>query len=542
MPNIYLTMNTCIAFSLIALSVGIARAGKDTAGIDSSLSGQISQLRKSIIAKDYLAAHRILLPCGNGFSDNYEQEQRCLSIYKDTPNLREDLVEALNHWFTLEPDSVHTNILMGSLISLDGWVERTHFSSKGVSLNQMTYFRKAQLNAVEYFHQATILEPNLPFGYLMGAEALGKLPEEYDQYRLNWVNATKEVFPNSISLAKMEIYDNQVRWGGSYEEMEAVKDRYWKSSNSQDGRSVLENQIELIKSRDLYGDHGIGEGNPDYNLAQSILYMLLEKGFSSAEVHMQLAEAHSMKKEHIEAEMHIGESLKQNPFNEVGLWVAGASLNSDDFENRREYLNIYLNNYPSSYAAWVQLGRLHFDKGHYLEAIESYSKSIEIKPFEPAPWQMISFSNRKLGRETPHFESEEWFKDTLAYVFPSQSVLTFLITKLNEVFEKVEQNKRQELVLAMESHFTLERYTQKLRHNLEVLELTHQEWKDVITYYAHTSRITTQTTKSHKDKVVERFEGKQPDLPSSKVNLIAQQTLSELKNEFIVTYEDLLRN
>ncbi|MBY6197251.1 tetratricopeptide repeat protein [Vibrio hangzhouensis] len=541
MPKIYLKMNKCVAFALIALSVGVTQASEDEISVDSTLSNKISQLRKSIIAQDYPAVDRILSQCGKGFTSNYQQEQKCLSIYKDTPNLREEFVDALNQWYRTEADNFHANMLMGSLSSLDGWVERTHFGRKGVSINQMSYFRKAQLTAVEYFRQAIVIQPDLPFGYLMGVESLGKLSKEYDEYRTFWVNATNEKFPNNISLAKLNIYDNQVRWGGSYEAMEAIKDQYWNRSQNQLGRAILENQIELIKSRDLYGDVGIGEDNPDYKLAQSILYMLLDRGFSIAETHMQLSEALSRDNSHLEAEEHLAMSLKHNPFNEFSLWVAATCEDCDDFQKRVQYLEQYLYDYPSSYGGWMQLGRHQFDEGNYLKAIEAYTKSIELKPYEPAPWQMINFSNRKLGRETAHFESEQWFKNTLAYVYPSQEVLTFLMAKLNEVFEKVEPNKRQELVLAIDRHFTLERYTQKLRYNLDVLELTSQEWNDVITYFAHTSNITTQTTKSYREKVVERFQGKDPALPSSKVNLIAQQTLNELHNEFIIANESIIK-
>lgn len=495
-----------------------------------SVSDEIDALRTALLDRDYNQVNTLMSQCLNQ-QPSTEIEEQCLVLYQDGVNQTQPILDALKNWYTTQPNNYHATMLLSSAFYTNAWVHRGHTFSKKISTFRIDEFNYLLHQSIAFAHQAQLLRPDLPYSYATAIDSYGRLQGSglgVQQKQL--INLAAENVPTSIVVARTEIEINQPRWGGSYEAMEKVRNAFELSTDDPSKLKYLNNQIKLIKARDLYT-----EGVSEYDVEKSRLLFkeLLEVNFRPELVHAHLAtlETDNDKRLH-----HIQESLAVNAYNEFNLYTAvGRSLFMNSDINQQAFER-YITEYPNSYLWHLWQGQHLFESGKYQQSLTLFEQAQAIEPYQPKPQQYIQVVKSNLGQKVTPFD-EQWFIEMAAYSYPRNTVLQQVFVHYASDLEHLADSDKEKIYRRLQEIYNTETLKEQLQRKFTEQQLSKEELEVLLAMFSKVSRVNLLNQEQFITRATSVFSKEQGDQILKKADSALSSILVDLNGKYRSTSE-----
>lgn len=223
-----------------------------TSFLERDWEAAVPELTNAIKNENYDLVSNFMAPCLALKAPNVDAERRCENYYSQIIVLDVPFTEGLERWLQSEPNNIHANLLESYRLKTIGWTIRGHGVASSVHPRYLGQYQEKLFESAGYALKAIELDPTIPFGYDAAIEAYGSMGRAFIPNRDALVAQALAQVPWSYLVATTRISRSQPRWGGSYEEMEAIAKEHVEYFPVQEGASldILEAQTLAIRARE----------------------------------------------------------------------------------------------------------------------------------------------------------------------------------------------------------------------------------------------------------------------------------------------------
>ncbi|WP_394170775.1 tetratricopeptide repeat protein [Saccharospirillum alexandrii] len=451
----------------------------------------VPQLTDAIRSNNVDLVSNFMAPCLNIEGPNIDFERRCSNYYSQVIVLDEAFSESLKAWVKTEPNNVHANLFESYRLNTEGWVIRGHGTSNRVHPRHMGQYQEKLRQAAEHASRAIELNPGIPFGYEAAIDAYGSMGRAFVQNRDEVVQRSLVEVPWSYMVATTRISRSQPRWGGSYDAMEAIASEYEAYYPRPEGKdlSVLEAQILAIKASDWKDGYEVEQ---DYVLADAALNIVRISDYDRSHVLRNLAGVYAATDRGDQAKELMQHALEKDPYSESSLSGFMCLCNNMDSETAIRTTERYVDRFPVAYEGWLELGILRtLYTGDFQSGLDAYETARTMRPYEPELVRRINVSRGQLGLEKIDTETVDHQKGLLIYAYNNfahvEAIKAQVKQQLGPQYGVIE---RQVFEQRVDDYFQLDTFDQHLRQQLDVVDLTLDDWQYIAQLVAIESNIS----------------------------------------------------
>ncbi|WP_108124039.1 tetratricopeptide repeat protein [Saccharospirillum mangrovi] len=493
------------------------------------LHDQAMALSNALRIGDLATVKAGLEPCLTIELPDVRTEQRCTRLYADIVVLDADFQRALRNWVSNEPNNYHARLLIHKMLSLAAWSERGHGYSDETHPYHMHLYEQYQAQARVHLEAALSLRPDLPFAHTEMINLVGRTGSNADWLRLH--EQALEQVPGSFELARNALYVAQPRWGGSYVLQDELLREYLSKADEFPDFAVLEDYLTLLRARDYKDGY---EVKADPQRAVAMLTELAEKQYPWADLNWILADAYNKLDQPEQARAPMIRALVLEPDEEFFLHVADCTCYGLSDAEVIAIAERYVARYPTAFAGWTGLGYKYYFAEDYPAALDAFSQALELRPLDPRMHQFEQWSKDKLGIAYEDFRSTEYFKDLTVYSIESYEFSDSLKNDLRDLIRpQIGRQWWQRLDVALDGAITRQAIDTDVRPRLDALELSHDQWKVVSTFFADRAHIANHMKESYRTEVRNDYDDANPDDPINQVWSQYRSALDALGDRFI---------
>lgn len=492
---------------------------------------QVSAIREALVSKNYTRVSEILKPCIVEEGLDIRTEVRCEKLYNNSVNQTDELVLAAYYWFESEENNYHATMLVAKNSYQSAWIRRSHNWSSAVSSYRIDEFNEMLHKAIKVAEHAYNLRPDLPYSYNLIIDSYGRTKgETYEPTRLDWIVLADEKVPNSFIITESDINVSQPRWGGSYKEMERIRNNFYKRTNNEVALEMLDNYILYIKARDL-SRNNVGES--DKNLIYSIYKELLEKNYKPDLINREIS---WLKGTIEERRYHLEKSYNVEPYDEYNLFRLADFARNVNKSYQVELYKRYLKEFPNSYSALMELSEILYELGKLKESKEAMLSALRIEPYQPEPQQFIAMLDAKLGNPPQDFDAT-WYREIVAYAYPRNKVYENIKSNITKDIIKLNSKTQAQELARVEKHFNIENMRKLLLLKLEQSNLSEDELKTAFYTFSEITRVNHKNKKDVKEELVKKQENGDLKILVNKVNDMFISVIAELDKLYKESFE-----
>lgn len=526
-------MNDALKRSLLCL-ISVTAVIKAQAAVpmffeELDLHDQATALSEALRSGDLVSVKQGLAPCLTIALPDVRTEQRCTRLYADIVVLDNDFQRALRLWVSHEPDNYHARLLLRQMLGLASWAERGHAYAREVHPYHMHRYQQYQLQSREHLDVALSLRPDLPFAYTDLVNLVGRTGTNTELLSVH-EQAMARV-PGSFEVARNALFVTQPRWGGSYRLQDELLDGYLALVDDYPDYAVLEDYLRLLRARDINDGYQV---DADPQRAVTMLTELAEKNYHWADLYWNLAAAYKNLEQPEQARAPMIRALVLEPDDEFFLQAADCTCYGLTEAEATALSERYVERYPMAFVGWTSLGYNYYSAGNYQSALEAYTQALALRPLDPRTHQFEQWSKDELGIEYEDFRTTDYFKDLTVYSIESYEFAENLNGSLRDFIRpQIGREWWQRLDVALDGAISRGAIDTEVRPRLDELELTHEKWKEVSTYFADRAHIAKHMTDSYRTKIRDAYDADNPEDPINRVWSVYRSALDALGDRFI---------